>query len=75
MFLAEKRKKKEKKEKKENTHGTEHKEMRQRQQPTQDSLAGERRGQFGVNINTGSAVIAQQVIMITTCSLGRFSLI
>ena len=57
------------------THGTEHKEMCRRQQPTQGSLVGERRGQLGVNINTASAVIAQQVIMITTCSLGSFSLI
>lgn len=35
----------------------------------------ERGGQLGVNINTGSAVIAQRVIMITTCSLGSLSLI
>lgn len=34
-----------------------------------------RGGQLGVNINTGSAVIAQRVIMITTCSLGSVSLI
>lgn len=69
------KKKNEKERKHTHTHRTEHKEMCRRQQPTQDSLVGERRGQLGVNINTGSAVIARQVIMITTCSLGSFSLI
>lgn len=44
-----------------------------RRQPTQDRLIGGRRGQLGVNINTACAVIAQQVIMITTCSLGGLS--
>lgn len=60
---------KEREKKKENT------ETERRQQPTQDCFVVWRRGQQGVNINTGSAVIAQQVIMITTCSLGSFSLI
>lgn len=34
-----------------------------------------RAGRRGVNINADSAVVAQQVIMITTCSLGGSSLI
>jgi len=43
--------------------------------PHKTALLEREEGGLGVNINTGSAVIAQQVIMITTCSLGSFSLI
>lgn len=74
VLLAEK--KGEKTRKKENRQRTEHKEMsRQAAAHTRQLWWRERRGQLGVNINTGSAVTAQQVIMITTCSLGGLSLI
>lgn len=73
MFLAEKRE--EEKENKENTQRTEHKVMSKQRSAHTSAFSGERGGQLGVNINAASAVIAQQVIMITTCSLGSLSLI
>lgn len=75
MFLTEKREGRKKNKIKKTRTEQSTKRCRSRQQPTQHSVVGERRGQLGVNINTGSAVIAQQVIMITTCSLGSLSLI
>lgn len=59
-----------------NTDRREHKE-RETGTPahTRQPCRIERGGPRGVNINTDSVVVAQQVIMITTCSLCGFSLI